>query len=46
MIPTLKVVKIQPMRILAGSLPINNEDATQKGMARQSRFSSLEDEEE
>ena len=43
--PTLTVVKIQAARILAGSLELQNKDA-KSVMARESRFSTWEDEDE
>ena len=45
MIPTLKVVKIQPAQFIANSIPMEGKDATAPGMARQGRFSDWEEEE-
>ena len=48
MIPTMKVVKIQPAQFIAASLPASEEYANPElGMsARRSRFSAWEEEEE
>ena len=43
--PTLKVVKIQPARILAGSdpIPVDPTKSTESQWGRRSRFSKWED---
>lgn len=43
--PTLKVVTIQPARIMAGSLELHDKNATSV-MSRRARFSEWEEDEE
>jgi hypothetical protein len=46
MIPTMKVVKIQPARILAGSPDLTGTYNGGKVLSRQARFSDWDEEEE
>ena len=43
-IPTLTVVKVQPAKFIAASLPVYNEDATGVGMGRGAEFSDWSEE--
>lgn len=44
-IPTLTVVKVQPAKFIAASLPVYDADATGAGMGRGAEFSDWEVEE-
>ena len=41
-IPTLTVVKVQPAKFIAASLPVYDADATGEGMGREAEFSDWE----